>query len=84
MKRSLSSLTAIFLFASAMQSYGQWNLSVNSPIVIKGMQELSKKNDELKVTTVTQQQLNENLQQQINELKALIKGNAISAIEKAS
>ena len=74
-----------------MHSYVQWNLSGNSPIVIKGIQELSKKNDELaimndelKATTATQPQLNENLQQQINELKALIKGNATSAIETTS
>ena len=61
------------------------------PIMIKGMQELSKKNDELgmindelKTKAANQQQVNEDLQLQINELKKLIKGNSITATEKNS
>lgn len=61
------------------------------PIMLKGMQEISKKNDELgmmngelKTKAANQQEVNEDLQLQINELKALIKGTITSATEKNS
>ncbi len=42
------------------------------PIIIKGMQELSKQNDSLKNENALQQKINADLQNQINELKAMI------------
>jgi hypothetical protein len=43
--------------------------------LVKAVQELSKLNDELKTQNDDQQKININLQQQIDELKALISGN---------
>ncbi len=52
------------------------------PIMIKAIQELSGKNEELKIKNDTKDERIENLQQQINELKELMKGNAV--MEKQS
>ncbi len=42
------------------------------PIMIKGMQELSSQNDSLKDKSTVQEKINADLQNQINELKAMI------------
>ena len=45
------------------------------PIMIKGMQELSSQNDSLKNENIVQEKVNAGLQNQINELKAMIVSN---------